>query len=97
MSELKKQLVAWLKEIEENETSRFLEQCEVDNRYLDSLIDLTGDNDSVMYEVSVFVPPKIYKNIEHYSIATSKIEGAIRDNAEPDNVYVKNIRFLEIT
>jgi len=95
MSELKTQIINWLYEIEEKEAADFLEKCEIDNTYIDTAFPLYDNQVIDVYDVSVYTPPKIYKEItqknKQYSIYINKLEEAIRDNADADNISVRNV------
>jgi len=93
MNDFTRQIQNWLIEIEEKEASLFLDSCLIDNYYIDTLFGLSDDLVKNMFDVAVFVPPKVYKSLDKYSTITKKIEEAIADNAEGDNIYVRNIEW----
>lgn len=98
MDELKNQLVSWLIEVEEPASAQFLEACEVNNEYVDSLFSISGyDADYLLYNVTVFVPPKVFKKLGEYSAELDVIETAIRDNGLADSVHINNINWVPIT
>lgn len=98
MSELKKQLISWLGEIEEPAAAKLLESCEVDSEYVDSLFSMSGDDEEyLLNNVTVYVPPKVYKSLEKYADVSEVIEEAIRDNGLSDKVHIKSINWVPIT
>ena len=97
MNELTRQIQNWLIEIEQEDASKFLDNCFIDTFYVDTLLGFSDDRITNMYDVAVYVPPKVYKKISDYANLIDTVEEAIRDNANGDNVYVRNINWKPLT
>lgn len=94
MDGLTLQIYNWLSEIEESDAAEFLSDCYIDNNYIDELFSLGGgDRDISMFDVVIFVPLKKYKSLAQFSQITSKIEEAIKESADSQNIYVRNIEW----
>ena len=94
MDGLTLQIYNWLVDTDEQETATFLNDCSIENVYIDTLFELGGgDRMTDMFDVIVYVPPKTYKQLDKFSNQISKIEEAIHDNAQGDNVHVRNIEW----
>jgi len=94
MDGLKLEIYNWLTEIEEVEAADFLNDCHLDNIFIDSLISLGGgDRDLSMFDVVIYVPLKKYKTLSQFSKVTEKIEEAIRESAESQEIYVREINW----
>jgi hypothetical protein len=94
MDGLTLQIYNWLSEIEESDAAEFLTDCYIDNNYIDELFILSGgDKDISMFDVEIYAPLKKYKSLTQFSQITSKIEEAIRESADSQNIYVRNIEW----
>lgn len=91
MSDLKGHIFDWLMELEENKAANFLNDCEIDQTYIDTLFSMDSDVENYMYEVTVKVPLKIYRKIEDYPQETSAIESAIVEAGQAIGIYVRKI------
>ena len=68
MEGLTLQIYNWLSDIEEQEAADFLIDCTIDNTYVDTYFEMGSELCHDMYDVMVYVPPKIYKNINYANI-----------------------------
>lgn len=91
MDGLTLQIFNWLTELGEHESAEFLSSCYIDNIYQDMLFEIGGERETTMYDVLVYVPLKTFKKLSDYSTITTKIEQAIKESAEGDNIYVHKI------
>lgn len=91
MSDLKGHIFDWLMELEEEKAANFLNDCEIDQTYIDTLFSMDNDAETYMYEVTVNVPLKTYRKIEDYPQETSAIESAITEAGQADGIYVRKI------
>lgn len=91
MDGLTLQIFNWLTELDELESARFISNCIVENFYKDTFLDKKSDKITDMFDVTVFVPLKTYKNLSGYSLITTKIEEAIRESAAADSLYIDRI------
>ena len=91
MSDLKGHIFDWLMELEEEKAANFLNDCEIDQTYIDTFFSMDSDTETYMYEVTVNVPLKIYRKIEDYLHETSAIESAITEAGQADGIYVRKI------
>ena len=97
MSNLTTQVQTYLNEIEELEASRFLDDCIIENFYIDSLF---GDSDEYMtnlYDIIIYVPGKKLKNLSDHAKTTEHIEKAINENADGDGVQIRTISWKLLT
>jgi hypothetical protein len=94
MDGLTLQVYNWLSEIEESDAAEFLSDCFIDNNYVDELFIISGgDKDISMYDVVIYVPLKKYKTLPQFSQITSKIEEAVRESADSQDIYVRNLEW----
>src|SRR5690554_5110612 len=91
MSELKGHIFDWLIELGEEKAANFLDDCEIDQTYIDTLFSMDSDVETYMYEVTVSIPLKTYRKIDEYAEETSAIESAITEAGQSDGIYVRNI------
>ena len=92
MEGLTLQIFNWLTELDEHEAADFISKCDIDNLYQDTLFEMGGgDRETHMYDVIVYVPLKTYKSLAQPSDLTTKIEEAIKESAEADSIYVRQI------
>lgn len=91
MEGLKGHIFDWLMELEEVKSANFLNDCEIDQTYIDTLFSMDSDIEKYMYEVTVSVPLKIYREIGKYAKETSAIESAITESGESNGIYVRDI------
>lgn len=91
MDGLKGHIFDWLIELEEEKAANLLNDCEIDKIYIDTLFRMDSDIENYMYEVTVSVSLKIYREIEKYVKETSAIESAIKEAGEADGIYVRDI------
>ena len=91
MSELKKHIKNWLEELNEKDASNFLDNCEVENMYLNTAFDMHSDKETFIYEVTISVPLKFKKNLGKYDSETTAIESALNESAEADGNFIKDI------
>jgi hypothetical protein len=91
MGDLKGHIFDWLIELEEEKAANFLNDCEIDQTYIDTFFSMDSDAETFMYEVTVNVPLKIYRKIEDYNQETSAIESAITEAGQADGIYVRKI------
>lgn len=85
------QIFDWLTELEELKAADFLSNCFIDNHYIDTLFELSSDDEKYMYDVTVNVPLKFHKILDQYAKEVSSIESAITEFAESSGIYVRNI------
>lgn len=91
MNELKEHICNWLNEIDENAAAIFLNDCEIEQIYIDTLFSMDSDIERYLYEVIVNVPLRTYKKLEEFSKEKSAIELAIRESGESSGIYVREI------
>lgn len=91
MDGLKGHIFDWLIELEEEKAANFLNDCEIDQIYIDTLFAMDSDVETYMYEVTVSVPLKIHRKIDEYAEETSAIESAITEAGQADGIYVRDI------
>jgi len=91
MEEFKGHIFDWLMELEEKKAANFLNDCEINQVYIDTLFRMDSDIETYMYEVTVNVPLKIHRKIEEYVKETSAIESAISESGETNGIYVRDI------
>jgi succinate dehydrogenase/fumarate reductase flavoprotein subunit len=94
MEGLTLQIYDWLIELGEQEAADFLSSCLIDSLYQDTLFEVGGgDSETDMFDVIVYAPIKIYKTINDYSAITAKIEEAITESAQSQEIYVRRIEW----
>lgn len=81
----------WLTELEENEAADFVSKCYIDNIFQDILMELAGSRETYMYDVLIYVPLKTFKSLSQYSSITSKVEEAIQELGESQEIHVRRI------
>lgn len=91
MSEFKEHIYDWLIELDEEESANFLNDCEIEQVYIDTLFGMDNDDETYIYEVVVNVPLKIHRKLDQYAKETSAIESAISESGESSGIYVRNI------
>ncbi|REC59378.1 hypothetical protein DRF65_26510 [Chryseobacterium pennae] len=91
MDGLKGHIYDWLIESEEEKAAIFLENCEINQMYIDTLFSMDSDVETYMYEVIVNVPLKIYRRINEYSQEVTAIESAITESGQSNGIYVRGI------
>ncbi|WES99323.1 abortive infection family protein [Chryseobacterium arthrosphaerae] len=91
MDGLKGHIYDWLIESDEEKAANFLENCEIDQMYIDTLFSMDSDVETYMYEVTVNVPLKIHRRINDYSQEVAVIESAITEAGLSDGIYVREI------
>jgi len=91
MEKLKSLIIDWLAELDYNEAAIFLDDCEINQTYIDTLFPMDGDNDIDMFDLTISVPLKLHRKIDEHAREVSTIESVIRQVAEADNIYVRNI------
>ncbi len=91
MEGLKGHIFDWLMELNEEKSANFLNDCEIDQIYIDTLFSMDSDIETCMCEVTVSVPLKIYREIGKYEKETSAIESAITESGESNGIYVRAI------
>lgn len=91
MTGLKEHICDWLLELEEETAANFLNNCEINQTYIDTVFSMHSDAETHIYEVTVNVPLKIYRKIDEYAHETSAIESAIIEAGQTDGIYVRNI------
>lgn len=91
MSGLKEHISDWLIELGDEKAANFLDDCEIDQTYIDTLFSMDSDIETYMYEVTVSVPLKTHRNLTEYSNETSAIETAITEAGQSDGIYVRSI------
>ena len=91
MSGLKGHISDWLIELGNKKAAKFLDDCEIDETYIDTLFSMDSDVETYIYEISVSVPLKTYRKIGEYAEETSAIEIAITEAGQSDGIYVRNI------
>lgn len=95
MNELTRQIYDYLLAIDDNSTADFLlKNCSIHNQYIDTLFELSGEGQSDLFDVGIFVLPKVYKSLDKKAKLVEKIEEAIRENASADNARIRNIEWL---
>lgn len=88
MEGLKKQLESWLYEIGEDNAAKYLKKFKIESVYDDYFF-----NENI-YDINIFLPPKIYQNRSRYSRLLEIIEEAIRDyDKSDDSIYIRNINW----
>lgn len=93
MSGLKGHISDWLIELGDEKAAKLLDDCEIDQTYIDTLFSMDSDNETYMYEVTVSVPLKIHRKISEYTEETSAIETAITEAGQSDGIYVRSINW----
>lgn len=91
MSGLKGHIFDWLIELGEEKAANFLNDCEIDQTYIDTLFSMDSDVETYMYEVTVSVPLKTHRIIDEYAAETSVIESAITEAGQSDGIYIRSI------
>lgn len=91
MSGLKGHIFDWLIELGEEKAANFLNDCEIDQTYIDTLFSMDSDVETYMYEVTVSVPLKAHRIIDEYTAETLAIESAITEAGQSDGIYVRSI------
>ncbi len=93
MDGLKGHIYNWLMELEEEKAANFLNNCSIDQLYIDTLFSMDSDKETYMYEVTISVPLKIHRKLEEYINETSAIESAITESGQSDGIYVREINW----
>lgn len=93
MSNLKGHIFDWLMELEEEKAANFLNDCEVNETYIDTLFTMDSDAESYLYKVTVNIPLKTYRKIEDYTQEVSAIESAITESGQANGIYVRRINW----
>lgn len=70
-----------------------MDDCEIDQIYIDTLFSMDSDIESYMYEVIVSIPLKLHRKIKEYSEEISAIETAITEAGQSDGIYVRSINW----
>lgn len=91
MEKFKGHIYNWLMELDEEKAANFLNDCEFQQIYIDTLFSMDNDVETYMYKVVVNVPLKIHRKLEEYNEETTAIESAITESGQTDGVYVKEI------
>lgn len=91
MEGLKGHIFDWLMELEEEKAAKFLDDCTLDQIYIDTMFTMDSDVETYMYEIIVSVPLKTHRKIEKYAKETSAIESAITESGQSDGIYVRDI------
>ena len=91
MDGLKEHIVNWLMELEEKKAANFLNNCSIDQVYIDTLFALDSDMETYMYDITISVPLKIHRKLDKYVKETSAIVSAIVESGEADGIYVRKI------
>lgn len=91
MEEYKAHIFDWLMELEEKKAASFLNDCTLEQIYIDTLFALDGDLETCMIDVVVSVPLKIHRKIDEYAQITSAIESAISESGQADGIYVRDV------
>jgi hypothetical protein len=91
MEKFKDHIYDWLIELEENKAAIFLNDCEIENNYIDTLFSMDSDIETYMSEVIVNVPLKLHRKLAEYSKETSAIESAISESAQSSGNYIRDI------
>jgi hypothetical protein len=91
MDGLTLQIFNWLTELDENEAAEFISKCHIESFYIDTLFELSGDNETYMYDAIIYAPLKVYKSLSEHSEKTSKIEAALTESAQAEGIYLRDI------
>ncbi|WKL48988.1 abortive infection family protein [Flavobacterium pectinovorum] len=91
MEKFKEHIYDWLIELEEDKSANFLNDCEIEQIYIDTLFSMDSDVETYMYEVIVNVPLKIHRRLQEYKNETSAIESAISESGESNGMYIRDI------
>ena len=87
----KEHIYNWLTELEEEKSANFLNDCEIQQIYIDTLFEMDSDIETYMYEIIVNVPLKIHRKLKEYAKETSAIESAITEAGEANGIYVRKV------
>lgn len=91
MDKFKEHIYNWLTELEEEKSADFLNDCEIQQIYIDTLFNKDNDMETYMYEIIINVPLKIHRNLGEYVNETLAIESAITEAGEAEGIYVRKI------
>lgn len=91
MDIFKEHIYNWLTELEEEKSANFLNDCEIQQIYIDTLFEMDSDMETYMYEIIINVPLKIHRKLKEYAKETSAIESAITEAGEANGIYVQKI------
>ncbi|HYK75746.1 MAG TPA: abortive infection family protein [Daejeonella sp.] len=93
MSDLKSHIYNWLIELEEEHAAKFLDNCTINQHYIDTAFSMDNDFETYIYEVTINVPLKIHRKLAEYSNEISAIESALNESGQADCVYFRNINW----
>ena len=85
------EIVHSLEESGDEREAALFNQCEINQIYVDELIEMGGERMWSMFDIDVRYPKHIEKDLqESWEEVTNLIEEAIRENATANGVYVRN-------
>jgi len=94
MEGLKLEIFNWLIELDDKEAAEFLsDNCDLDNRYIETYFALDSDLETNMFDVIINVPLKLHRKLNDYKSEVSKIESAIKEYAQTDSIIIRNIEW----
>jgi hypothetical protein len=91
MEGLKGHIYNWLIELDDDKAANFLNECEIDQTYIDTFFSMDSDYETSMYDLTISVPLKIHRKIEEFSQETTAIESAVTEAGQADGIYVREI------
>ncbi len=93
MYKFKEHIYDWLIELEEEKSANFLNNCEIEEIYINTLFGLHHDEEVDVFKVIVNVPLKIHRRLQEYTKETSAIESAIKEARNAEGVFVREINW----
>jgi len=88
-------VVYWLREGEEWEAAELLSQCEFTYEYVDTGFLIGGESEISIFHLKIHAPRRILNNItKGLSEQVSLIENAVRDCAQSEQLYIKEIQWV---
>ncbi len=94
MNDFTNEIFDWLKEIDEEEAAKIIEECTVDNFYVKTFLELGGEGVWGLYDIKIETPGKYYKRLSELSSETEAIENAIKGIANRDDIIIGKIEWV---
>lgn len=85
------EIVHSLEESGAEREAAFFNQCEINQIYVDELMEMAGERMWSMFDIDVRYPKHLEKDLQEFrEEITNPIEDAIRENATANGAHVRN-------
>jgi hypothetical protein len=93
MEGLQLEVYKWLLELENDEAASFVKSCTFETVWVDVAFGISDDVETVINDIYIFLPLKLYKAIDQLTVSTKAVEDTLREIGQSQGDYYRNIEW----